>query len=294
MKINEVANITGLTKKAINYYQEKGIINPKQDENGYREFSESDIDILKQVSLFRSLGLSLNEIKKIIESKFPKEELRKCIIKKQMDDELSNKQTKLLEKLLYNSNIDEINEEIEELNKKKSIKERLLELFPGFYGRFFLIHFSRFLEEPINTLEQEEAYKTIINFLDNIDQPKLPYEILNEIDEALDFWTDDRIEDLENNKLQSIEDPEKFLIDYSEEIKKYQDFKDSDEYLSSPYKTLMDIMKSFCENSGYNDIFIPAMRKLSPSYDKYYENLLKANEVFLDRFPDYKKNIQTK
>ncbi|MBC7087860.1 MAG: MerR family transcriptional regulator [Tissierellales bacterium] len=288
MKINEVANITGLTKKAINYYQEKGIINPKQDENGYREFSESDINKLKEVSLFRSLGLSLNEIRKITESKFPKEELRKCIINKQMENELRNKQTELLEKLLYNADLEEINEEIRELNKKKSIKERLLEIFPGFYGRFYLIHFSRFLEEPIKTEEQEEAYNTIIDFLDSINPPELPHDILNEIDEALDFWTDDKIEEIENNKLQSIENPEKFLMDYSEEIKKYQDFKDSDEYLSSSYGILMETMKVFGESSGYNDIFIPAMRKLSPSYDKYYENLLKANEVFLERFPDYK------
>ncbi|TFZ40185.1 MerR family transcriptional regulator [Soehngenia longivitae] len=288
MKINEVANITGLTKKAINYYQEKGIINPKQDENGYREFSESDVNKLKEVSLFRSLGLSLNEIRKITESKFSKEELRKCIINKQIENELRNKQTELLEKLLYNADLEEINEEIRELNKKKSIKERLLEIFPGFYGRFYLIHFSRFLEEPIKTEEQEEAYNTIIDFLDSINPPELPHDILNEIDEALDFWTDDRIEEIENNKLQSIENPEKFLMDYSEEIKKYQDFKDSDEYLSSPYGILMETMKAFGESSGYNDIFIPAMRKLSPSYDKYYENLLKANEVFLERFPDYK------
>lgn len=288
MKINEVANITGLTKKAINYYQEKGIISPKQDENGYREFSESDIDILKQVSLFRSLGLTLNEIRKITESKFPKEELRKCIINKQMENELRNKQTELLEKLLYNRDLDEINEEIRELNKKKSIKERLLEIFPGFYGRFYLIHFSRFLEEPIKTEEQEEAYNTIIDFLDSINPPELPHDILNEIDETLDFWTDDKIEEIENNKLQSIENPEKFLMDYSEEIKKYQDFKDSDEYLSSSYGILMETMKAFGESSGYNDIFIPAMRKLSPSYDKYYENLLKANEVFLEKFPNYK------
>lgn len=288
MKINEVANITGLTKKAINYYQEKGIINPKQDENGYREFSESDVKKLKEVSLFRSLGLSLNEIRKITESKFPKEELRKCIINKQMENELRNKQTELLEKLLYNADLEEINEEIRELNKKKSIKERLLEIFPGFYGRFYLIHFSRFLEEPIKTEEQEEAYNTIIDFLDSINPPELPHDILNEIDEALDFWTDDQIEEIENNKLQSIENPEKFLMDYSEEIKKYQDFKDSDEYLSSSYGILMETMKAFGESSGYNDIFIPAMRKLSPSYDKYYENLLKANEVFLEKFPDYK------
>ena len=40
-----------------------------------------------------------------------------------------------------------------------------------------------------------------------------------------------------------------------------------------------------------NDIFIPAMRRLSPSYREYYQNLLKANEVFLERFPDLKDRL---
>lgn len=64
MKINEVCNVTGLTKKAIDYYQQKEIIDPKFDESGYREFNESEIERLKQVSVFRSLVLSVSEIKK--------------------------------------------------------------------------------------------------------------------------------------------------------------------------------------------------------------------------------------
>ncbi len=51
---------------------------------------------------------------------------------------------------------------------------------------------------------------------------------------------------------------------------------------------VMEVMKSFGKVSGYNDIFIPAMRRLSPSYEEYYQNLLKANVVFLERFPDFK------
>ncbi|MBP8989740.1 MAG: hypothetical protein KBG64_05920, partial [Clostridia bacterium] len=50
---------------------------------------------------------------------------------------------------------------------------------------------------------------------------------------------------------------------------------------------LMKIMRSFCETSGYYDIFIPAMRKLSPTYEAYVQQLLKANDAFLERFPDY-------
>ncbi|MDD3840847.1 MAG: MerR family transcriptional regulator [Clostridia bacterium] len=288
MKINEVCNVTRLTKKAIEYYQQKGIINPKLDESGYRKFNESEIERLKQVSVFRSLGLSVSDIKKILGSKFSKEELRKCIIRKQLENELSNKQTQLLEKLLDSKNIEKINAEIIELNKKKSIKERLLEVFPGFYGRFFVSHFSRFLEGPIKTEEQEEAYKTIINFLDKVDPPKISDEIMSQFEEAMDFWTDDRIAEVEDKRQQSIENPEKFLDDYSKIIREYQDFKESEEYLSSPHGEVMEIIKSFGKTSGYNDIFIPAMRKLSPSYKKYYQNLLKTNEVFLEKFPDFK------
>ena len=288
MKINEVCNVTRLTKKAIDYYQQKEIINPKFDKSGYREFNKSEIERLNQVSVFRSLGLSVSEIKKVLDSKFSKEELRKCVIRKQFNNELSEKQTQLLEKLSDGKDIEKINAEIIELNKKKSIKERLLEVFPGFYGRFFVSHFSRFLEEPIKTEEQKEAYKTIINFLDEVDPPEISDEIMIQLDEAMDFWTDDRISDIEDKKRQSIENPKKFLDDYSKEIREYQEFKESEEYLSSICGEVMEIMKSFGKTSGYNDIFIPAMRRLSPSYEEYYQNLLKANVVFLERFPDFK------
>ncbi len=58
---------------------------------------------------------------------------------------------------------------------------------------------------------------------------------MSQLDEAMDFWTDDRIADVEDKQQQSIENPEKFLDDYSKEIREYQEFKESDEYLSSPY-----------------------------------------------------------
>ena len=288
MKINEVCNATGLTKKAIEYYQQKKIIDPKVDETGYREFNEYEIERLKQVSVLRSLGLSVSEIKKVLDSKFSKEELRKCIIRKQLENELSNKQTQLLEQFSDSKNIGKINAEIIELNKKKSIKERLLEVFPGFFGRFFVSHFSRFLEDTIKTEEQEEAYKIIINFLDEVESPKITDEIMSQFEEAMDFWTDERIAEVEDRQQESIENPEKFLEDYSEIIGQYQDFKESVEYQSSSYGQLMEIMKLFGETSGYNDIFIPAMRRISPSYEQYYQKLLKANEIFVERFPDFK------
>ncbi|MEG2956623.1 MAG: MerR family transcriptional regulator, partial [Clostridia bacterium] len=58
MLINEVSSLCNLTKKAIEYYVKKELVFPNTLENGYRNFSKQDIKILKQIALYRRLGLS--------------------------------------------------------------------------------------------------------------------------------------------------------------------------------------------------------------------------------------------
>ena len=48
MKINDVERITGLTQKAIRLYESKGLVNIARDENGYRNYSDEDIEDLKK------------------------------------------------------------------------------------------------------------------------------------------------------------------------------------------------------------------------------------------------------
>lgn len=43
-------------------------------------------------------------------------------------------------------------------------------------------------------------------------------------------------------------------------------------------------IKQFQSESGYNDVFIPAMQRLSPAYREYHKSLQAANEVFLRHF----------
>ena len=43
MRISEVAKRAELTKKAVLYYCEQGLLFPKILENGYRSFSEADV-----------------------------------------------------------------------------------------------------------------------------------------------------------------------------------------------------------------------------------------------------------
>ncbi len=63
MKINDVEKITGLTQKAIRLYESRGLIVISRDENGYRNYSEENVKTLKRIKLFRSVGISLSDIK---------------------------------------------------------------------------------------------------------------------------------------------------------------------------------------------------------------------------------------
>lgn len=66
MKINEVEQLVGITKKNIRFYEEKGLLEPKrQVQNGYRDYSEEDVEMLKRIKLLRKLSVPIEEIKKM-------------------------------------------------------------------------------------------------------------------------------------------------------------------------------------------------------------------------------------
>lgn len=66
MKISEVMKITSLTKRAINYYEENGLISPSIKDNNYRDYSKADIEKLKQISVLRSFDISVKKIREIL------------------------------------------------------------------------------------------------------------------------------------------------------------------------------------------------------------------------------------
>ncbi len=63
MRINDVEKMTGLTQKAIRLYERKGLISISRDENGYRNYSEDDIGLLRRIRLLRSIGIPIADIK---------------------------------------------------------------------------------------------------------------------------------------------------------------------------------------------------------------------------------------
>lgn len=64
MKINEVEKIIGITKKNIRFYEEQGLLSPGRNmENGYRNYSDDDVERLRQIKILRKLGLPIEEIR---------------------------------------------------------------------------------------------------------------------------------------------------------------------------------------------------------------------------------------
>ena len=67
MKIKEVENLTGLTAKSIRLYETKGLLDVARNEsNGYREYTEENVETLKNIKLYRYIGFSIDEIKDML------------------------------------------------------------------------------------------------------------------------------------------------------------------------------------------------------------------------------------
>lgn len=74
MKINEVEKLTGMTKKAIRFYEEQDLISPARAENGYRDYSEQDVKDLQEIRFLRRLQIPVDSIRKVKEGKLSLEE----------------------------------------------------------------------------------------------------------------------------------------------------------------------------------------------------------------------------
>jgi len=283
MLINEACKECKLTKKAIEYYGQQGLISPSLIENGYRQFSVADVEKLKKISTLRKLGLSVAEIGAVLKNE-DLSTLDNIIHKK--DAEIADLKAKqgLIQQLANTQNWEDIQEKLDILQSKQSILKRLREAFPGCYGKFFSSHFAAYLNEPIATAQQQEAYETIIRFLDTV-SIEIPDDLKDFLDEVTMATDDNVLQKTQDNLAELLRNPEQYLKDNEEVLRQYQEFLESEEYKATPAFRLQELLKQLLETNGYNDIFIPAMKRLSTSYCKYLNSLEAANSAFLKKFP---------
>jgi len=280
MLLHEVLKNTGLTRKAVEYYIDQGLLSPQAQENGYRTFSEEDVSRLHAISVYRRLGVSIAEIRSVF-SDGKTQTLNDLLVRRTLAVKKQKQQNDLLALLAGGADILDITPQLRALDARERIADRLLNAFPGCFGRYLMLHFSHFLDDPIKTPGQQEAYETIVQWLDALPSFELPEDLRSFLEEVTQDMDAHRMEDMHAAVIKASEDPHAYLSGHGDVIRRYRAIRETEEYRSSPAARLMETMQDFQRQSGYIDVFLPAMERLSPAYAAYRARLEKASDALL-------------
>lgn len=275
MQINEVTQQVDLSKRAIKYYEEQGLLTVKKDSNGYRNYTEKNLTTLKEIAVYRKLGINISDIKQLLKSK-DTQLLETIYEQKASDLHVQQEQLEALRSYIQDHNVDRIYESVD----YQTIAQALQDMIPGFYGYYFMNHFMPYLQIPITTKEQQIAYENIIQFWDNTTiRIPLFMKLMNFI--FYRFTPKASMEQMVSRMESQIQ---QYLNPSEEEYKKLKEqtlrnvkLKNSLFYKYHPvFSSQRKFMKQL-QKQGYNDIFIPNMIALSPKYKEYHDALMHIN-----------------
>ena len=274
MTMHEVCARLGLTKKAVRYYVGEGLIAPRRLENGYADFSEADCETLERIALLRRLDLPLCEIRVLLAGGSAEAALNR------LGKQIAREQTALLLLSGFSETRDyaSLKRALTAEEQKRTIAERLESAFPGGFGRVVALMFAPYLTQPAETADQQSALGEIIAFLDNV--PAMDPALIDEMQRTFAPIDAETAEKMRRAKESAATDPQNWLEENEELVRQYAAFKQSAAYRASPAGKIEDYLRAFCQESGYNDVFIPALRRLSPAYDAYQRRLIAANDAF--------------
>lgn len=296
MQISEIIQHTGLTKKAIRYYEQEGLIKPKINKtNNYREYSEADLSRLTQISILRQLDFSVKRIHRILDSPEKWQEiLRNHYLNLSEELKRIEKSKKIIEACLNSLNqkqdLVSITRQLTLLNKSLELDEKeregyiqraLLRIFPGYFGKMIVMHFRLFLNEPINSPKKESAWLDLVSFLDEMKEIEYPEEMKTMINQLPDDYLSNYQEHSKafQNKMISpsendIEEQKQMIEDFLKTLRENFEVRSVYEESIKVNKVIKDQLIA----SGYYQKFVENLKVLSKNYRKYHETLLTLGE----------------
>lgn len=278
MRLNEVIKQVDLSKRAIKFYEEKGLLKTKRDSNGYRNYTDKDISLLKEISSYRKMGIGLSDIKEILNDKSV---LKQILIEKKKEITISQNELEALEKFIENNNIEELYDSVD----YKTLADAIQNSIPGFYGYYFLNHFLPYLQIRIQTKEQQEAYNRLIEFWDNTNI-RIPF--LMKLNSWILFKLNSKkslivqIEQIDSQIKEMLNPTEEEYEKLKKKVNEGYKLKNSIFYKYSLIGINQRKFMKELQNKGYNDIFIPSMIALSPKYKEYHNALMAINKRICD------------
>jgi Cu(I)-responsive transcriptional regulator len=67
MNISQAAQMSGLTSKALRYYESIELLTPGRASNGYREYSRQHVAILQFIHRARASGFSIEDVRELLQ-----------------------------------------------------------------------------------------------------------------------------------------------------------------------------------------------------------------------------------
>ena len=270
MLLNEIVIEVGMTKRAIKYYEEKGLLSVKKDNNGYRNYTKEDVETLKKISIYRKLGICIDDIKKLLETN-DKRILLDVYHQKLQEKQMQESELEALKDFIDNGDPDKANELLDYETIENAIESMLPE---EEWADYLISHFKPFLNVKIKTSEQKQALKNILEYCENttLKTPfmmklgiKLSGGIVKETrtaDEMISYYRDMSEEEYERLK---------------DGVLKGAKLKSGILKYHPSYVAQRKMMKEY-QDKGYNDIFIPNLMVLSPKYGEYKRALDSIND----------------
>ncbi|WP_081897058.1 MerR family transcriptional regulator [Clostridium sp. KNHs214] len=288
MNIKEASARTGLTKKAIKYYESEGLIHPeKNPENNYREFSKEDIIKLNLIGALRNLDISTKNIKNVMDGVKTIPEIMKEKLEKIQNEMVSLENTKsvvqsFLEKEFCDyKNIEDIGSSINKLNKslelsiedkKEYIGEAIMRTFPGSFGKMFVANYGAFLDIRISNGEKRKTWLDMVEFLDNLEEAEEDHPFIKMIDtmgeEALDEFIKNKnkfVKSILEKDKKTIKEVKEANVKFLKSLRDDKNFRDS--YMDN-LKKGADLMNSVGGKGNQFDLYL---EKLNDDYRKFRE-----------------------
>ena len=130
-EIGEVAERTGVTQRTLRFYEEKGLLKPPSRlDGGFRLYSEEDVERVERIKDLQSLlGLSLADIKEMVEAEEIKHQLRATYRRDAGVSERRGKINKAIELTQRQTGI--IDQKLTALQDMKDQLDQKLTLFRG-------------------------------------------------------------------------------------------------------------------------------------------------------------------
>lgn len=275
MQMKDICQACGITRKALAWYEAQGLVTPQVQPNGYRAYTEADAERLRRIATLRGLGLSTEEIRRALAEPAA---LTAVLTSRRLAQEEEGMRLALMGSLARTGDWAAARRGLDSLRKRHTVLQLLMEKFPGSFGQYVALHFAPYLNAPIATQEQQAAFDTAVAWLDGaaIEIPAALRPALAELSAA----DPAQMQQASAEMAEAVKHPEEWLHQHGDAVRAWRAVTASPEWQASPQGQLQAFLRQWTVQSGYNEVFLPTMERLSPAYRAYRAALAAADPRF--------------